>query len=87
MTKRTLVMVWKCLWPVPVVAVAFAGSSVGIGRVAAQQPAPGAAACTALGPAMFTALATLTATYVAAVAAAFDDGDGANDQIDVTVTP
>jgi hypothetical protein len=37
----------RTLWPVSVVLVAFAASAVGIGRVAAQQTAPGAAACTA----------------------------------------
>ena len=35
----------RTLWPVSVVLVAFAASAVG--RVAAQQTAPGAAACTA----------------------------------------
>ena len=49
--------------------MAFAASSVGIGRVAAQQTPPGAAACAALGAAMFTAVATLTATYDAGNAA------------------
>ena len=49
--------------------VAFAASAVGTGRVAAQQTAPGAAACTALGAGMFTAVATLTATYDAGTAA------------------
>ena len=52
-----------------VVVVAFAASCVGIGRVAAQQTVSGAAACTALGAATFTAVATLTATYDAGNAA------------------
>ena len=43
--------------------VAFAASAVGIGLVAAQQRAAGAAACTALGAGMFAAVTTLTATY------------------------
>jgi feruloyl esterase len=45
------------------VLVAFATGAVGTGRVAAQQTAPGAAACTGLVAGMFTAVATLTATY------------------------
>ena len=45
----------RTLWPVSVVLVAFAASAVGIGRVAAQPTAPGAATCTALGTGTFTA--------------------------------
>ena len=59
----------RTLWPISVVLVAFAASAVGIGRVAAQQTAPGADACTALGAATFTAVATLTTTYDAGSAA------------------
>ena len=59
----------RTLWPISVALVAFAASAVGIGRVAAQPPAPGAAACTALGASMFTPVATLTATYDAGSAA------------------
>ena len=44
-------------------------ASVGIGRAAAQQTAPSAATCTALDAGMFTAVATLTATYDAGSAA------------------
>src|SRR3972149_10019082 len=57
------------LWPISVALVAFAASAVGIGRVAAQPPAPGAAACTALGASMFTPVAALTAPYDAGSAA------------------
>ena len=49
--------------------MAVAATAVGIGRVAAQQTAPGAPACTALGAATFTAVATLTTTYDAGSAA------------------
>ena len=59
----------RSLWPVSVVLVACAPTAVGIGRVAAQQTAPSAAACTALDAAMFTAVATLTTTYDAGSAA------------------
>ena len=59
----------RALWFVPVLVVACAASSVGVGRVAAQQTPPGAAACATLGAAMFTAVATLTATYDAGNAA------------------
>jgi hypothetical protein len=45
------------------VFVSFAAGAVGIGRVTAQQTVPGTAACTALDAGMFTAVATLTATY------------------------
>ena len=51
------------------VLVALAANAVGIDRVAAQQTAPGAAACTALDAGMFTAVATLTTTYDAGSAA------------------
>ena len=64
MTKRR-----RAFWSVLVAVVAITAGAVGIGGVAAQQPTPGAAACTALGPAMFTAVATLTATYDAGNAA------------------
>jgi feruloyl esterase len=59
----------RTLWLVSVVLVALAASAIGLGRVAAQQTAPGAAACTALGAATFTAGATLTTTYDAGSAA------------------
>ena len=59
----------RALWSVPVVVVAFAASSVGIGRLAAQHTPPGTAACTALSAAAFVSVATLTATYEAASAA------------------
>jgi feruloyl esterase len=48
---------------VPLIVVAFAASSVGVFRVAAQQTSPGPAACTGLTAAAFTSVATLTATY------------------------
>jgi feruloyl esterase len=51
------------------VLLAFAASAASTGRVAAQQTAPGAAACTALAAGMFTAVATLTAAYDAGSAA------------------
>lgn len=59
----------RTLWRVAVVLVLSAATAVGIGRVAAQQTTPGAAACTSLGAATFTAVATLTATYDAGSAA------------------
>ena len=59
----------RALWSVPVVVVAFAASSVGFGRLAAQQTPPGTAACTALSAAAFASIATLTATYDAGSAA------------------
>ena len=58
----------RTLWRVSVI-VAFAAGAVGIGRAAAQQRAPGEATCTALDAGMFTAVATLTATYDAGSAA------------------
>jgi predicted enzyme related to lactoylglutathione lyase len=63
MTKRRLISAGKCLWPAPVVLVAFAAGRVGIALAAAQQTAPGAAACTALAAPLFTAVATLTTIY------------------------
>ena len=59
----------RARWSVLVVVVAFAASAVGIGRLAAQQTPPGAAACAALGAAAFASVATLTATYEAGSAA------------------
>jgi len=59
----------RALWGVAIVLVAFAASAVATGRVAAQQPAPGSAACTALSTATFTAVARLTTTYDAGSAA------------------